>query len=83
MEWAHTDLENLRSIFLNKIYKLTPQLRKLSDIQQFVYLLQYHDVITTDIFGAWVDKCNTISLVPSIGPRAPTSFFFGTIFFRT
>ena len=60
MKCAHKDLENLRSIFLNKIYKLTPQLRKLSDIQQFLYLLQCHDVITTDIFGAWVDKCNTM-----------------------
>ena len=38
MKCAHKDLENLRSIFLNKIYKLTPQLRKLSDIQQFVYM---------------------------------------------
>ena len=61
MKCAHKKLENLRSIFLNKIYKLTPQLRKLSDMQQFV--LQCHDVITTDIyiFGAWVDiKCNTM-----------------------
>ena len=58
MKCAHKDIENLRSIFLNKIYQLTPQLRKLSDLQQFLYLLQCHDVITTDIFGAWVDKCN-------------------------
>ena len=57
-ECQHNTSKNMRTLYLNKIENISPQIKRLSITYKFIYILKGHDLSIVPLVCQWIDRCN-------------------------